>query len=216
MSSRLSKPAEPSSGGRHAGRDSRSALIDAALDIIISSGIDALRIEDVCERVGVTKGSLYWHFNDRDGLIREALQEQLYRLSEQQTAVLDSAIDTATTREDYLMKVAGGFVDPFDPTEVERRWQRLELLATTRRDPGLSAMMADIQRRHQRYLADLMEKAHERGILRRDVDPRAMAAVLTAIALGSNHLSLLGDDGPTPEAWTGFLLLMIDLLFPPA
>lgn len=216
MSSRDSNRAEPSSHGRQARRDSRGALIDAALDIILSTGIDSLRIEDVCERVGVTKGSLYWHFNDRDGLIREALLEHLYRLSEQQTAVLDQAIDTAATRDEYLMKVAGALVDPFDPAEVELRWQRLEILATTRRDPGLSAMMSDIQRRQQRYVADLMEKAHERGILRRDVDPRAMAAVLTAIALGSNHLSLLGDDGPTPEAWTGFLLLMIDLLFPPA
>lgn len=216
MSSHEPDHAEGSRPARQARRDSRGALIDAALDIILASGIDSLRIEDVCERVGVTKGSLYWHFNDREGLIREALLEHLSRMSEQQMTALDEAIDTAATRDDYLMKVAGAFVDPFDPGEVEHRWQRLEMLTTTRRDPTLAALMADIQRRQQRYLADIMEKAHERGILRRDVDPKAMAAALTAIALGSNHLSLLDHDGPTPEAWTAFMVLMIDMLFPPA
>jgi AcrR family transcriptional regulator len=189
-------------------------LIDAALDIILSSGIDALRIEDVCERVGVTKGSLYWHFNDREGLVREALFEHLSRMSAQQMAVLDDAIDTAASRDDYLAKVVGSFVDPFDAAEVEHRWQRLELMTTTRRDPDLAALMAQLQQRQQRYLADIMDKAHARGILRTDVDPKAMAAVITAIALGSNHLSLLGDDGPSPEAWTAFMLLMIETLFP--
>lgn len=207
---------ESTGPARHARRDSRGALIDAALEIILATGIDSLRIEDVCERVGVTKGSLYWHFDDRDGLVRAALLEHLQRMADEQMSVLNEAIDTAASRDEYLGKVAGAFVDPFDPAEVEYRWQRLEILTTTRRDPGLSAMMADIQRRHQRYLADIMEKAHDRGILRKDVDPKAMAAALTAIALGSNHLSLLGDDGPTPEAWTGFILLMIDMLFPPA
>lgn len=207
---------ESTGPARHARRDSRGALIDAALEIILATGIDSLRIEDVCERVGVTKGSLYWHFDDRDGLVRAALLEHLQRMADEQMSVLNDAIDTAASRDEYLGKVAGAFVDPFDPAEVEYRWQRLEILTTTRRDPGLSAMMADIQRRHQRYLADIMEKAHDRGILRKDVEPKAMAAALTAIALGSNHLSLLGDDGPTPEAWTGFILLMIDMLFPPA
>lgn len=197
-------------------RDSRGELLDAALEIILERGIDGLRIEDVCERVGVTKGSLYWHFNDRDGLIREALLEQLYRMGEEKLDAASTAVDTASSRDDYLMKVAGAFVDPFDPAEVEARWQRLELITASRRDPGLWAMMSDVQRRQQRFLLELMDAASANGILRPDVDPRAMAAALSVISLGSNLLSLLGDDGPTPEAWTSLLLLMVELLFPPA
>jgi AcrR family transcriptional regulator len=191
-------------------------LIDAALEIILTEGIDALRIEVVCERVGVTKGSLYWHFHDRQGLIREALFEQLRRLSAEQIEALDEAIDSGAGRDEYLIRVAGSLVDPFDANEAEARWQRWEMLATARRDPELREVMADLQRRHQRYLVSIMSKAQERGILRQDADPSAVAAALTAIALGSNNLSYLGDDGPTPEAWNGLMLLMIDLLFPPS
>jgi AcrR family transcriptional regulator len=196
--------------------DSRQQLIDTALEIILKEGIDALRIEVVCERVGVTKGSLYWHFQDRQGLIREALFEQLRRLSAEQIESLDKAIDSGASREEYLLRVAGTLVDPFDTNESEARWQRWEMLATARRDPELRKMMADLQRAHQRYLADIALKAQQRGILRRDVDPSAVAAAITAIALGSNNLSYLDADGPTPEAWNGLLLLMIDMLFPPS
>lgn len=121
-------PDLPPRPARQVRRDSRGELIDAALDIILNTGVDSLRIEDVCERVGVTKGSLYWHFNDRDGLIREALLEQLYRMADEQLATLSEAIDRAASRDEYLTKVLGAFVDPFDTSEVEGRWQRLEML----------------------------------------------------------------------------------------
>lgn len=203
------RPAKP------ARKDSRAELIDVAIDIIQTQGIDALRIEDVCERVGVSKGSLYWHFSDREGLIREALLEQLYRLGDEQLGVLSNAVDTAATRDEYLMRLAGAFVDPFDKAQVEARWQRLEMITTTRRDPKLTAIMEEIQQRHHRYLTDLMEKAAAKGFLRKDVDPAAIAAVVTAIGLGSNILSLLGEDGPTPDAWQSSLFVLIDMLFPP-
>ena len=201
---------------RQTRRDSRGELIDAALEIILASGIDALRIEDVCERVGVTKGSLYWHFNDRNGLIHEALLEQLFRMADEQMQNLSEAIDASASRDDYLARVLGAFVDPFDPAEVAGRWSRLDLLTATRHDEELAALMADVQRRQQRHMADLMMKASENGILRADVDPKSIAAALSAISLGSVNLSLLGDDGPTPEAWLKLMILLVQLLFPEA
>lgn len=195
-------------------KDSRGAFIDAALDIILKDGVDNLRIEDVCERVGVTKGSLYWHFTDRDGLIREALLEQLRRISDEQLATMNDAISSAKNADDYLSRIVGALANPFDKSEVEQRWKRLELIVATRNDPALSKVMSEVQRRQQKFMTDAMERAAENGLLRRDVDPQAVAAVLSAVALGSVNLSLLESDGPSPEAWTSLMVLFISLLFP--
>jgi len=195
-------------------RDSRNELINAAIEIIQDQGIDALRIEDVCESVGVSKGSLYWHFSDREGLVREALLEQLYRLGDEQLTAFATAVDTATTRDEYLIQIAGAFVDPFDATQVEARWRRLEMIATARRDPKLSGIMEEIQKRHHRFLTDLMEKAASRGFLRAGLDPSSIAALVVAIGLGSNILGLLGEEGPTPAAWQTSLVILVDMLFP--
>lgn len=194
--------------------DSRKELIDVALKIIINDGIDALRIDDVCEKVGVTKGSLYWHFQDREGLVRAALFEQLRQLSETQLASLDAAIENATSRDEYLVMVAGSLANPFDTNESENRWERWEMLARARRDPELKQFMTEIQKRYQHFLTSVMTKAKDRGVLRGDVDPAAVSAAITALALGSNHLSCLGDEGPTQSAWNDLMLKMIDMLFP--
>lgn len=201
-------------GNRAPKSDSRKELIDVALTIIINDGIDALRIDDVCEKVGVTKGSLYWHFQDREGLVRAALFEQLRQLSETQLASLDDAIENATSRDEYLVKVARSLANPFDTNESENRWERWEMLARARRDPELKQFMTEIQKRYQHFLTSVMTKAKDRGVLRGDVDPAAVAAAITALALGSNHLSYLGDEGPTQSAWNDLMLKMIDMLFP--
>ncbi|MFD4182801.1 TetR/AcrR family transcriptional regulator [Rhodococcus sp. NPDC058514] len=41
----------------------------AALDLLVSEGVSAVKISRLCEQLQVTKGSFYWHFNDIDGLM---------------------------------------------------------------------------------------------------------------------------------------------------
>jgi AcrR family transcriptional regulator len=44
----------------------------AALDVVAESGLAAVAVEPLAKRLGVTKGSFYWHFRDRPALL-EAL-----------------------------------------------------------------------------------------------------------------------------------------------
>lgn len=49
------------------------AWIRAAQQVLESRSIDAVRVEVLAKEMGVTKGSFYWHFKDRDDLIRRML-----------------------------------------------------------------------------------------------------------------------------------------------
>lgn len=46
----------------------RGDWIAAALELLYSEGIDAVRITRLAETLGMTRGSFYWHFKDRDDL----------------------------------------------------------------------------------------------------------------------------------------------------
>jgi AcrR family transcriptional regulator len=46
----------------------------AALDAIAESGLSAVAVESLARRLGVTKGSFYWHFATREALIKAALE----------------------------------------------------------------------------------------------------------------------------------------------
>src|ERR671934_2749006 len=56
-------------------RLSRERWIEAALDALADGGVAAVAVEPLAVRLGVTKGSFYWHFRDRDQLLAAALKE---------------------------------------------------------------------------------------------------------------------------------------------
>jgi AcrR family transcriptional regulator len=45
----------------------------AALDAVAGGGLDAVAVEPLARRLGVTKGSFYWHFPNREALVKAAL-----------------------------------------------------------------------------------------------------------------------------------------------
>jgi len=47
----------------------RDDWIEAALDALVERGIEGVRIDRLCQRLGVTKGSFYHHFARRDDLL---------------------------------------------------------------------------------------------------------------------------------------------------
>lgn len=47
---------------------------DAALELIAEQGVGALAVEALARRLGVTKGSFYWHFRTREALLTAALE----------------------------------------------------------------------------------------------------------------------------------------------
>lgn len=46
----------------------------AALELIAEQGVNALAVEPLARRLGVTKGSFYWHYPTRDALLQAALE----------------------------------------------------------------------------------------------------------------------------------------------
>ena len=43
------------------------------MELLVVDGIDGVKIVPLAERLGVTSGSFYWHFEDHDDLLRSML-----------------------------------------------------------------------------------------------------------------------------------------------
>ena len=57
-----------------AARLSADDWAQAALDLVAEQGVAAVAVEPLARRLGVTKGSFYWHFPSRDALLQAALE----------------------------------------------------------------------------------------------------------------------------------------------
>ncbi|MFE5475708.1 TetR/AcrR family transcriptional regulator [Nocardia sp. NPDC055165] len=77
---RASRPAEPVSKRKAAaaGRGARRLGVEdwtaAALGLLLRKGVAAITISTLCDELGVTKGSFYWHFDGIDQLLETTAQ----------------------------------------------------------------------------------------------------------------------------------------------
>jgi AcrR family transcriptional regulator len=66
---------------------------EAALQLIAERGLGALTVSTLASRLGVTKGSFYWHFEGRASLLAAALARWEERTHVEAIRVLDSIAD---------------------------------------------------------------------------------------------------------------------------
>ena len=67
--------------------------IAAATQVLVDQGIDHVRVDTLAGQLQVTRGSFYWHFRDREDLLRRVLQAW----AEMTTLQLTRRLETART-----------------------------------------------------------------------------------------------------------------------
>jgi AcrR family transcriptional regulator len=78
---------------------SREPLLDATEDLLLARGYDATQLELICERAEVSRGGLFYHFDNKEALAEAAVQRFFDRLlSEAQEALGKADPSTATER----------------------------------------------------------------------------------------------------------------------
>jgi AcrR family transcriptional regulator len=73
----LHKGAAPRSGRTLRRGERRDAILAAALAEFSARGFAATRLDDVCRRAGVAKGTIYLYFQDKESLFQELIRSQL-------------------------------------------------------------------------------------------------------------------------------------------
>lgn len=110
--------------------------IDAATEVLVDQGIDHVRVDVLARTLKVTRGSFYWHFKDREDLLRAVLQAWRAHATEQLTRRLESAHDDPRAQIRDLISL------PFRGRAAVRA-ARIELAirAWARRDPMARAFV---------------------------------------------------------------------------
>jgi AcrR family transcriptional regulator len=77
----------------------------AALRALAAGGVDAVRVDAIARDLGITRGSFYWHFTDRDALLKAALELWEEQLTAQVIDELDGVGDPADRLERLIRAV---------------------------------------------------------------------------------------------------------------
>ncbi len=147
-------------------RLTRDDWIAAARKALIKGGVAAIKVDHLARQIGVTRGSFYWHFRDRDELLKSVLQawkqsdpfrrvmqqhagKPVYQLAEffciwLRPAEFDPDHDSAVRDWARVSAAAAQLVRQVDET-------RLDILRTLFQALGLPKLEADIRARVMYY-----------------------------------------------------------------
>ncbi len=189
----------PTSSSR-APRLSAEDWAQAALDLVAEQGLAAVAVEPLARRLGVTKGSFYWHFPSRDALLQAALER--WEMVEQQSVFgsLEVVPDPRERLRQLFLLVAH---------EAKSHIVYSELLKAL----DHPAVQPVIQRVSQRRLDYLIASFRQAGLGRTDARHRARLAY--AAYVGFLQLSLqLHQPRMQHEEFEDYVSHMIAVLIP--
>ncbi|WP_394835199.1 TetR/AcrR family transcriptional regulator [Pendulispora rubella] len=177
---------------RRPGRPENRALsprdwADAALWAIGKSGLAAVTIDEVARTLGVTKGSFYWHFEDRLALVRAALE----RWEEICTQAIIERLEALERPRDRLQQL---LMTVFSENETYAPIEMAVLAAAEH--PAVAPVVARVASRRLEYLVDTYRRT---GLT--PADARSAALLAYSAYLGLVQMARIAPDQlPTASA----------------
>jgi AcrR family transcriptional regulator len=174
----------------------------AALDVIAEQGVAAVAVEPLARRLGVTKGSFYWHFGTRD----ELLEATLRRWEQADAENLVGQVDRINDPRQRLVEL-------FRHTSREMRSHVIySALLKALDHPAVRPVMQRVSQRRIQYLSVAYRAL---DLSRRDATDRARLAY--AAYVGFLQLMLqLKLQRMTPEEFDAYVEHVVSTLIPGA
>jgi AcrR family transcriptional regulator len=165
---------------------------EAALDAMTKGGLPAVAVEPLARRLGVTKGSFYWHFRDRAALV----EAMLARWERDATEAVIAAAAALGEPVDRLRRI----FDQAFPAVADRGPSLLLALSDASSHPAVGRVLRRVSRRRIDYLAACYR---EIGFTPGEAEARALLAY--AAYLGTLRLRREAPDRvPRGQAFAAF------------
>jgi len=150
-------------------------ILTAALAVFGERGLAAARLEDVAKRAGLSKGTIYLYFPNKEELFREMVRHSVVSAIEEREQRISAAAGSASEVLTEYLRSYWKFIrsEPFAPLF------RL-IHAEIHNFPDLARFYAEeVVARSHRLLGNLIARGIESGEFR-PVDPYVAARMLTA------------------------------------
>ena len=174
------RPAAPKARGRMSREARRDQLLDIAVEMFTERGYDAVSMDELARRAGISKPIVYDHFGSKDGVFNACVERNTRALTER----IAAAAMGATCPRDRLYAGSRAF---FEFIGEQPSWSAM---LDPRTNPGamFEEHAARVRRRQSDFTAAMISiGARELGV---EVDPVRVDAVANAMIGAYESLAL--------------------------
>jgi AcrR family transcriptional regulator len=162
----------------------KRALVQTVLDQLKTKKPSDLTSELILETSGISKGSLYHHFEDFDDLIETAQVFRYAAYVDQSIQILTKVFQTAKNRDEMLVELKQLTKFTQSPNFMSQRMDRATSISLANANPRMMQKLNAQQDRLNEALIDIFREARDRGWINPDVDLHAGAVFIQAYTLG--------------------------------
>jgi len=178
-------------------RDTQERVLDVVVEQLEEGGEAAVRVDVVRDRSGVSIGSIYHHFGDRDGLIAAAQLRRLVRYAEAEIGALSEIVERAANVDEFRSAIRQLTLHASSSLRASQRWGRIGVLGSSIGRGTLAQEVRTVQTRLIDELQAHVAQGQARGFFRSDLDARAIALFIEAYSLG--HIINDVDERPVAQ-----------------
>jgi AcrR family transcriptional regulator len=150
-------------------------ILNAALVEFGERGLAGARLEDIAKRAGLSKGTIYLYFPNKEALFREMVRHMVVTQLEEREREYDAATGTATEALTDFMRAYWTFIRSSQFAPLFRL-----IHAEIHNFPDLAQFYAEeVVTRKNRLMAAILSRGMEAGEFRQ-LDPIVAARMLTA------------------------------------
>jgi TetR/AcrR family transcriptional regulator, transcriptional repressor of aconitase len=179
----------------------RQQILDAARACLQDHGLEAVSVEMIIARSGLSTGAVYGYFKGKDEIINAVITEGTAAMGRELVPIITSPDPPPPPElmEQLLATIAGFGQDKHDG--IDRLLVALHGWSHSQSDPALKAPTRAAYRRERELLACTARRWQAAGTLDPDADPDAVAQLLQSIILGfAAQRALAGDADPHAHA----------------
>lgn len=164
--------------------EGRERLLAAAVAHLDTRGEAGLRVTDIAAEAGVAIGLIRHHFGSRDGLVAAAQQRRVEGATREDLEGGRALLTQVADNEALLTRLAELTRAVIDRDRADIRLARFAAIATAHGRPEARESIGATLGELLDDLSVLIMEAQLRGLVRRDLDARAVATFLQAYSLG--------------------------------
>ncbi len=182
--------------------EAKRRIVSVALDVFAEKGYDQTTMEDIGNRLGVSKGALYLYFKSKEELFRAITEQAQDQLRE---------VMSDSFRERNLLKGANAFLDSsLSPQYRPNLYLTFEFLSEASRNNELREILKEDHESDLAAVRSFLEDQRTQGIIRPDIDIYSLSFGVIALYYGLRASLIIGDDeADVKRAWVDTIKAMI-------